>query len=150
MTKIARQQVTMTFLIVLILSLLAFQFVVGMAVNLYYQIPKAHPGINATDYLTGVDKVVQWSLTRGALTLKLHVWSGLALLVASVFFLIFTVSFKRRNLVGSAVVGLLAILMGAFNGASFLIYAKDYSSLIMAIGFLIAYSVYISSLFRNK
>jgi hypothetical protein len=150
MAQYARQKTVLSVLLVVILSLLALQLIVGMAVNLYYEVPKVHPGVNSSNYMVGVDKVLTWAVNQKDLSLKVHVVSGLALVVFSLLFFIWTIAFKRKQLIGAAIAGMLGILIGAFNGASFLIYAKDYSSLIMAIGFLIAYSSYISSLFRNK
>ena len=51
---------TLNLLAVSILFLLAFQFLAGMVVNLWYEIPKMHPGANAVEYFDGIIQVIKW------------------------------------------------------------------------------------------
>src|SRR5215469_6210335 len=46
----------------ILLILLAAQFLVGMLVNLFVQVPAVHPGTNAPEYFSGVAQGVAWAL----------------------------------------------------------------------------------------
>ncbi|HEX9057714.1 MAG TPA: hypothetical protein VF818_09295 [Ktedonobacterales bacterium] len=124
------------------LLVLALQFLVGMVVNLYVQIPASHPGTNAPEYFSGVAQGVVWALSDGAWSLKLHAVVGLLLFIAAIVMLVFAIMLRRRAWIIATVVGLLGIMSAGFNGASFMNYGHDFSSLIMSTGFLIAVIAY--------
>jgi hypothetical protein len=105
------------------LLLLAVQFLIGMVVNLFVQLPSAHPGVGASNYFQGVVQGVAWALVHAPLALLL-----IGLAIAS----------RRRAWIVTSLLGWLGIMAAGFNGASFLNYGHDFSSLIMSIGFLLA------------
>lgn len=129
-------------LTIVTLVLLAVQYLFGMAVNLFVTIPTSHPGTNASDYFSGVGQGVSWAIAHGAGVLQLHATLGLLLLVAAVALLVMAIRARRRAWIVATSIGLLSILGAGFNGASFLNYNHDFSSMIMASLFLIAVSAY--------
>src|ERR1700737_291803 len=61
--------------------LLAVQFMLGMAVNLFVKIPADHPGARPSEYFSGVVQSVTWAVTGGPVWLVLHASLGLLLVV---------------------------------------------------------------------
>ena len=120
-----------------ILVLLAAEFLVGMLVNLFVQIPSVHPGANAPEYFSGVVQGVAWALLHAQLWLQIHAIVGLLLFLASLILIGFAIAARRRAWIIVSVVGLLVIMAAGFNGASFMNYGHDLSSLLMSIGFLL-------------
>ena len=123
---------------VIILVLLAVQFLVGMLVNLFVQVPSVHPGANAPEYFSGVVQGVVWALIQGPLWLLIHAIVGLLLFLASLILIGFAIAARRRAWIIVSVVGFVGIVAAGFNGASFMNYGHNFSSLLMSIGFLVA------------
>lgn len=122
---------------------LVAQFMLGMATNLFVQIPTNHPGANPPEYFSGVAQSVTWAILHGpSIWLVLHAVLGL-LIVLSAFALIFrTIRSRNRLAITTSVVGALAVLAAGFNGGSYLNYHEDFSSMIMATFFAIAVTAY--------
>jgi hypothetical protein len=129
---------TLNLLAVLILFLLGFQFLAGMVVNLYYEIPKVHPGVNAAEYSGGIIQVIGWGLSRSVWSLQTHIAIGLILVLASSALLAFAISSRQTGWMVTTLCGWVGIVGAAFHGASFLIYGREFNSLIMAFSFLLA------------
>jgi hypothetical protein len=123
---------------VIILVLLAVQFLVGMLVNLFVQVPSVHPGANAPEYFSGVVQGVVWALLQGPLWLLVHAIVGLLLFLASLILIGFAIAAQRRAWIIVSVIGFVGIVAAGFNGASFMNYGHNFSSLLMSIGFLVA------------
>ncbi|HLX57194.1 MAG TPA: hypothetical protein VKR83_09240 [Ktedonobacteraceae bacterium] len=123
---------------VVILLLLAIQFLIGMLVNLFVTIPNSHPGTKAAEYFSGVVQGDVWALTHGQLPLVLHVITGILLFLGASIVIGLAIASRRRAWIVTAVLGWLGIVTAGFNGASFLNYGENFSSLLMAIGFLLA------------
>ena len=124
--------------VVITLLLLAAQFLIGMVVNLYVQVPSVHPGAQASEYFTGVVQGIGWVLVHGTLALWIHTVIGLLLVLASFILLGLAIASRQRVWIITSVLGWMGILGAGFNGASFLNYGHDFSSLIMSTGFLLA------------
>lgn len=120
------------------LLLLAAEFLIGMVVNLYVQIPSAHPGAGAADYFLGVVQGVVWALGHATWALVLHVTLGLLLGLASTFLIGLAVAARKRLWILLSLTGWIGVVGAGFNGASFLNYGHDFSSLLMSVGFLLA------------
>ena len=120
------------------LLLLAIQFLIGMLVNLYVQVPSAHPGANAPEYFSGVAQGVAWALVHAPLALLIHTIVGLLLFLASLVLIGLAIAARSRAWIVTSVLGFIGIMGAGFNGSSFLNYWHDFSSLLMAIGFLLA------------
>lgn len=139
-------------LTVFILILLAAQFLLGMAVNLFVTIPANHPGANPPEYFSGVFQSVEWSITSPSspLWLLLHASLGLALVVLSLILLISAIVARKGVWITVAVIGLIGVLGAGFNGGSFLNYNQDFSSMLMSVGFILAVLAYSLGLARGK
>jgi hypothetical protein len=122
----------------IILVLLAAEFLVGMLVNLFVQVPAVHPGANAPEYFSGVVQGVAWALLHAPLWLLVHAIVGLLLFLAALILIGFAIAARRRAWIIISVLGFFGIVAAGFNGASFMNYGQNFSSLLMSIGFLLA------------
>ena len=120
------------------LILLAAQFLIGMLVNLFVQVPAVHPGTNAPEYFSGVAQGVFWALFNAQWELLIHVVMGLLLFILSIVLLVLAILSRQGRWITVSVLGFLGVIGAGFNGASFMNYGHDFSSLLMAIGFLLA------------
>ena len=134
----------------IILLLLAAQFLVGMLVNLFVVVPTNHPGAHPSEYFSGVVTGVLWVLGNGTLWLRLHAIIGFALLLSSLILIGLAIASRRRAWIITSIVGLLGIVAAGFNGASFLNYGEDFSSLLMSIGFLVAVIPYMIGVYVTR
>jgi len=126
---------------------LLVQFLLGMAVNLFVDIPRNHPGANPPEYFSGVAQSVTWAILQGPVLLILHASLGLLLLVASIVLFVQAVRSGPRSFAVASGIGAFAILGAGFNGGSFLNYNQDFSSMIMAAFFAIAIAAYAAAQF---
>ncbi len=127
---------------------LAVQFVLGMSVNLFVDIPRDHPGANPPEYFGGVAQNVIWAILRGpSILLVLHAILGLILVAGAAGLVVRATQTRNRAMVITTVVGGLAVLGAGFNGGSFLNYHEDISSMLMASFFAIAAVAYEVGLF---
>jgi hypothetical protein len=129
------------------LVLLLCQFALGIAANLYTAIPDRHPGAHPNNYLSGSAQSIGWAIGHGGLILAVHALLGFALVAAALATLV--LAFRLRNARIVAVIGTgAAFVIGAgFNGASFLDFASNTSSLIMAMLFALATLAYAAVLY---
>lgn len=122
---------------------LLVQFLLGMWVNLFVDIPKDHPGANPPEYFSGVVTNVTWAILHGpSILLVLHAVLGLILVAGAISFAVLAIRSGPRSLAIAGVAGGLAVLFAGFNGGSFLNYHEDFSSMIMASFFAIAMGAY--------
>ena len=128
------------------LATLIVQFLLGMATNLFVQVPLNHPGANPPEYFTGVAQSVTWAVLHGPLWLVLHAGLGLILVAFGFRVLAQAIQARHRAAIITAVTGALAILGAGFNGGSYLNYHEDFSSMIMASFFAIAVMAYVVGL----
>ena len=136
----------MAFILLLALGL---QFLLGMLTNLYVQVPSAHPGAQAPEYFSGVAQGVVWALAQSALWLRLHVLLGLLVFIGAIALLVRAIQIRSRTWIILASLGLLGIIGAGFNGASFMNYGHDLSSLIMSATFLLAMIAYLIGLYMR-
>lgn len=129
----------------LIVALIA-QFLIGMLVNLFVTIPDSHPGSQPTEYFGGSFQSVLWALSSGLDLLVAHVVLGLLLVIGSLALVVRSRALRRRRLTIAAALGFLFIVGAGFNGASFLDFNEDYSSMIMATLFAAALLSYVAIL----
>lgn len=121
-----------------IFYLLVIQFLIGIFVNLFVKIPAVHTGQNPSNYFSGVIQVLIWVLGNGPLLVRIHVLIALLLFVLGTS-LIFRVG--ALHVPGTrfwTFFGWFGIWGAGFNGASFLIFNEDFSSMFMALGFAFA------------
>lgn len=120
------------------LLLLAIQFLIGMVANLFIQVPNVHPGTGSSNYFVGVVQGVAWALVHSELWLLLHVVVGLLLGIAAFTLLGLAIASRQRAWIVTSILGWIGVIGAGFNGASFLNYGHNFSSLLMSIGFLLA------------
>lgn len=129
--------------------LLLVQYLLGMAVNLFVVIPAHHPGAGASNYFAGTVAGLGWLIPDGPAWAAAHAALGLALVVAALASLAFSLRQGSRVNAVTSVLGALAILGAGFNGASFLTYGKNISSMIMAGLWALALACYLTGLFAT-
>jgi hypothetical protein len=129
-------------LTMLALLLLAVQFLLGMVVNLFVTIPTSHPGAGAPEYFSGVAAGVAWALAHSDWWLRLHAVDGLLLFLDSLALIWLAVTARVRAWIVTSLVGWIGVVAAGFNGASFMNYGHNFSSLLMSIGFLVAVVAY--------
>ena len=127
--------------------LLLVQYLLGMVANLYVSIPGRHPGAGAHDYFTRAASGLAWVITQGPAWAAAHAAFGLALVLAAFASIALTWRQGGRMAVVLSVLGALAILGAGFNGASFLNYGHDFSSMIMAGLWALALACYVTGMF---
>jgi hypothetical protein len=113
--------------------LVLVQSSIGIAVNLYVTVPAHHSGAHPSDYLSGSVQSVAWAVAHGALALAIHAALGLALALMAISVAVRGVRLRRRAIGAWAVLAGLCVIGAGFNGASFLDFNNDVSSLIMAL-----------------
>jgi len=112
---------------------LLIEFLAGMLVNLFTTIPDNHPGSNPSDYLGGSFDSVRWAITQSGLpALVFHASLGLLLMVNGLVLILLARRVGHRSVTVSTVLGFLLVVGAGFNGASFLDFGQDYSSMLMA------------------
>ncbi len=127
--------------------LLLVQYLLGMVANLYVTLPAHHPGANASNYAAGIGPGLGWLIGQGPVWAAAHAALGLALVAAALANIVFTWRRGSRLVIASAVLGALFIIGAGFNGASFLNYGHDVSSLIMAVLWALALACYLTGLY---
>ncbi len=117
---------------------LLLQFLLGMAVNLFVEVTRHHPGANPPEYFSGVVQSVTWAILQGPRPwLTLHAGLGLLLVLGSFVVLGQAIAGLRRGAIAGAGLGAVGVLAAGFNGGSFLNYGEDVSSMLMAAGFAV-------------
>ena len=132
---------------VILCGLLIVQFFLGMITNLYVTIPDKHPGTGTNDFFAGAPHAVWWAISSGSGWLAAHVALGLALAVASIAFIVAAARSRDRLWIWLSVAGALLLIGAGFNGASFLVFGHDFSSLIMAGLFALSLGAYIAGIY---
>lgn len=126
------------------LVLVLVQAGIGMDVNLFVTIPARHPGARPSSYLGGSFHGVVWSIAHGAIALAIHAALGLALAVLVISVAGYGLRLRDRAIAAWSVLAGLLVIGAGFNGASFLDFNDNISSLIMALlalGAVACYSV---------
>lgn len=104
-----------------------------MVVNLYVTIPAHHPGARPSSYLAGSASSVGWAISHGALALAVHAALGVALAVIVIWVAVRAALLRLRAVAAWLILAALLTIGAGFNGASFLDFNMDLSSLIMAL-----------------
>jgi hypothetical protein len=127
--------------------LVLIQAGIGMVVNLYVTIPAHHPGARPASYFSGSASSVGWAVTHGASALAIHATLGLALVVVVIAVAVRSFAVASWPIRTWSMLGGLLVIGAGFNGASFLDFNHDVSSLIMALLALGAVASYAVVLF---
>ncbi len=119
----------------------------GMAVNLDVTVAPSHPGAHPSNYLGGSVKSVVWAIGNSAAPLAIHAALGLALVLTTSVLAIRALRLRNRLIAAWSVLAAALVIGAGFNGASFLDYNHDTSSLIMALLAFAATACYATILF---
>jgi hypothetical protein len=117
---------------------------IGMIVNLYETIPAHHSGAHPSNYFTGSVRSVAWALSHGAAALVIHATLGLVLVVLAITVAVRALRIAHRAVSMWSILAAALVIGAGFNGASFLDFNDDVSSLVMALlalGSVACYSV---------
>jgi hypothetical protein len=120
-------------MILLAAILVLIQAGIGMVVNLYVTVPAHHPGARPSNFLTGSASSVGWAISHGALALAIHATLGLAVIVVAIWVAVRAAMLRQRAVAAWLILAALLTIGAGFNGASFLDFNKNFSSLIMAL-----------------
>lgn len=132
---------------VFIMALLVIQFIVGMYLNFYTDLPKVHPGTSGS-YAPSIP----WAIAGHAgIALAIHVTNWILLTIGSIALVIRSIISHRKALIVGTTLGLLAILMAGSGGLTFLNRGGQNSeSFTMAIGFILAIVSYAVTFYKTK
>jgi hypothetical protein len=137
-------------LAIVVFFLLLAQFLIGMLVN-FGTLPDSHPGTNAPEYFSGVVLGDLWALfSQHMLALQAHVALGALLGLAALALIWLAIVARVRAWIVASALGFVGILAAGFNGASFLNYGYDFSSFLMALGFILALCAYSIGLYVTR
>jgi hypothetical protein len=113
--------------------LILVQSGLGMYLNLFVTISPSHPGANPSNYLSGSGRSLLWSVEHGGAALVVHAVLGVLLGLMVIGIVARALRCPRQSVWLWSIFGALMVVGAGFNGASFLDYNKDASSLIMAL-----------------
>lgn len=100
----------------IISALLVIQFIVGMYLNFYVELPTAHPGIHGS-YAPSIP----WAIAGHAgIALAIHVVNWILLTVGAIALVVRSILSHRKALITGNSLGLLFILMAGSGGLTFL------------------------------
>jgi hypothetical protein len=133
---------TLRFLALVALLFLVVQFLFGMLVNLFVQIPIPLPGTTPSTsrgFLQGLG----WSLTQTSMPMLLvHVVLGLVLVLVSLALLVLSIVARQGRWVAASLIAAVGIIIAALSGMGFVDTGVADGSLVMSIGFLLALGSY--------
>jgi hypothetical protein len=115
---------------ILMLGLLVIQYALGILTNLYVQFPNT----DQPDQL--------WAVARSQFSSAAHIVLGLLVLVGAVVFVIRALRKSNRGWLGSAVTGLIGIIIAIYGGVTFTTTQAAAYSLVMALGFIASLVAY--------
>ena len=127
--------------------LILVQSGIGMDVNLFVVIPTQHSGARPSSYFSGSVRSVAWAVAHGAPALVAHAVLGLALALLVIGVAVYAIRLGRRPIGAWSVLAGLLVIGAGFNGASFLDFNNDISSLIMALLALGAVACYSAAIY---
>jgi hypothetical protein len=125
-------------------ALLLAQYLLGMVVNLYVDLPTRHPGAAASNYFSGAAAGLAWLISNGPAWASAHAALGMALAALALAAMVTAWMMSGTAGRAASVVGALAVIGAGFNGTSFLNYGHDFSSLIMAGLWALALACYLA------
>ena len=133
--------------LITMLTLLVVQFIVGMYLNFYTELPKMHPG-TGDSYAPSIP----WALAGHAgPALAIHVTVWILLTLGAIALLMRGIMSKRKAFIVGSSLGLVFILMAGSGGLTFLNRGgRDKESFIMALGFILAIISYGVTFYKTK
>jgi hypothetical protein len=134
-----------------LMGLFVLQFILGMTLNLFVNLPKAHPGTTG-GYGSRAIHGYGWALTNGGgIALTIHAWIALGMLAAAIAILVFAIKSRVKSWIIAASIGLVFIISAFINGLNFInLGGHNANSMAMAISYIVAFSTYGIGLYINK
>ncbi|MGH3202775.1 MAG: hypothetical protein ACRDOA_06275 [Streptosporangiaceae bacterium] len=118
------------------LVLLLIQYGIGIGVNLYVTVPAADQG-----------HTIGSAIANGPGALTVHIVLGLLLILAAAYLIVQAIMARHRGVVVTSVIGLLALIGAAEQGAAFVDKGHASASMTMAILTAVALLCYGTSLY---
>ena len=135
----------------LMVGFLVVQYVIGMVLDFFIELPASHPGTAGGAYLARVWDGFSWSLTGGGgPALAAHVGIATLLVLGAIATLGFAVAGYNKAWIIAASFGLLGIILAWLNGIEFINTGLDKHSFAMAIAFMVALFSYGAGLYYAK
>jgi len=130
-------------------GLLAVQFLLGMYVNLYVNLPPVTSGSGGL----GGSMMGRFGtmFSPGRPLLMAHMMLGMLLVVTGIVALFVAASSGDRFAIGWSVTGLAALLVAGYGGISFFMFGhSNVDSYLMAVGFLVSFAAYLTGAIRSS
>lgn len=135
----------------LMVGFLIAQYVVGMVLDFFIQLPDKHPGTADGAYLSRAWDGFAWALTGGGgPALASHVGIATLLVLGGVATLAFAIAGRNKVWIIAASFGLLGVVLALLNGIEFINTGLDKHSFAMAMAFMIALFSYGAGLYYAK
>jgi hypothetical protein len=115
-----------------LLTMLSIQFILGMVLNLFVELPK-----NAS---------VGSILSHGGVVLVLHILVAVGLLLGSLALIFRASAAHSKSWLIASIIGALGVFVALTNGLAFIFNDDDVTSFIMALGFIVAATAYSTTL----
>jgi hypothetical protein len=130
-----------------LVGLCVVEYLLGMLLNLFVAIPHHHPGSAGSEYFGRAWQSLLWGISHGGL-LAAHLSLGILILLGSLTLAALAFRVPNSGLRSVTVLGVLAVVAAGFNGASFLSYGQNVSSMVMAAGLAVALLCFSWVIFR--
>lgn len=135
----------------LMVGFLIVQYVIGMVLDFFIELPASHPGTADGSYLSRVWEGFTWALTgSGSPALAAHVGIATLLVLGGIATLGFAIAGRNKIWIIAASFGLLGIVAAWLNGIEFINTGLDKHSFAMAIAFMISLFSYGAGLYCAK
>ena len=144
----ARHSVSRT-IAMAICGLLSVQFLLGMYVNLYVNLPPVTTTVGGG---FGGPMMGQFAtmFSPGQPILVVHMMLGMILIVTGVIALIAAMNSQDHFTIAWSATGLAALIASAYGGISFFMFGhNNLASYLMAVGFLVCFASYLVIAVRN-
>jgi len=129
-------------------GLLAVQFLLGIYVNLYVNLPPVKSG---SGRLGGPMMGRFGTMFSSGPLFVAHMMLGMLLVVTGVVALVVAASTGDRFAIGWSAAGLIALLLAGYGGISFFMFGHDnVDSYLMAVGFLVSFAAYLTGALRSS
>jgi glucan phosphoethanolaminetransferase (alkaline phosphatase superfamily) len=115
-----------------LLTMLSIQFILGMLLNLFVDLPK-----NASFGTT---------LSHGGIVLALHIIIAVGLLIGSIILIVRSAATRSKSWLIASIIGALGVFVALTNGLAFIFNDDDVTSFIMALGFIVSATTYSTAL----
>ena len=132
------------------IATLVAQFVIGMTLDLFIQLPAAHPGTTGSFWYRSVHGY-GWAITNGGgAALTTHLVIGSIMALGAIATLGFSIVAKHKAWIIASSFGLVGVWLAFLNGLEFINTGVDRHSMAMAMAFMIAFVAYGLGLYYGK